>query len=226
MASRCNQQYAIARSALAALPARRLRADHAPEDPAAQASARYGRAGAGRGGCAAIQQALQGTSDLAAGVSGSPPLPAKPDTGYIQALQAYSGNERLMHVYEVRDRLRGDYSAWKALLDRKATRQERWAMLQSLLKHAAKLPAAAVIQTRAEAIVVQRLLLDAVDPVKPLLDALTGALREALQQGREQVEAAREEELAAIRKTEEWNKLDDQTWRRLFRDHHLDRLVL
>ncbi len=28
-------------------------------------------------------------------------------------------------------------------------------------------------------------------------------------------------ELAAIRETDEWNKLDDQTWRRLFREHHL-----
>ncbi len=51
---------------------------------------------------------------------------------------------------------------------------------------------AKAIQARVDAIVARRLLLDAVDHVKPLLDTLTAALREALQHAREQVEAERD----------------------------------
>ncbi len=133
-----------------------------------------GTGAGGRGSRCDPAGAAEVERELAAEVSGPPPLPAKPDTGYIQALRAYSGNERLVHVYEARERLSADYEAWKVLRDRKPTRQERWRMLQDLLKHATQLPLTEAIQARVDAIVAQRLLLDAVDPVKPLLDTLTG----------------------------------------------------
>jgi hypothetical protein len=77
------------------------------------------------------------------------------------------------------------------------------------------------VAPQVEAIRDQRLLLDEVDPVKPLLDRLTGALRQALLGARAQVEAARERELAAIQSTEEWERLPDAAWRKLFRAHNL-----
>ena len=86
-------------------------------------------------------------------------------------------------------------------------------MLQRLLAHAAKRPAAYTVRPQVEAITSQRLLLAEPDPVKPLLDALTADLRQALQDARQRVVDLREQELTALRDTAEWNKLSDEQWR-------------
>jgi len=170
---------------------------------------------------AAVQRALERLRALAAEVTGDPPLPGPPDTGYIQQLQGYTGNEQLLQVHEQRNRLLDDYAAWQHLRERKGERLERWRLLQQLLKHASHLPVTAEIAPQVVAITAQRTLLDALDPVKPLLDSVTAALREALQDARAWVERTRDRELAAIQDTDEWTKLPDQTWRAIFRTHHL-----
>jgi hypothetical protein len=169
----------------------------------------------------AVQRVLQRLEDLAKEVGGPPPLPATPETGYIQDLQSYTGNEQLVRVYESRTHLFDDHQAWTELRDRKSSRLDRWTLLQDLMKQAADLPVAQAVQPQVEAVIAQRRLLEAVDPVRPLLETVTTALREALQKARERVELARERELAAIQETEEWTKLDNPTWRRLFQKHHL-----
>lgn len=170
---------------------------------------------------AAIQRVLERLKEMATEASGEPPLPARPDTSHIDELLAYSGNERLVRVYEARDTLRENYRTWKDLRHRKDVRLPRWQLLQQLLKHATKLSSGKKIQAQAEAIEEQRLLLEDVDPVKPLLDDLTESLRQALQGARQRVEETRDQELAAIRDTEEWNKLPDDAWRAIFDAHHL-----
>lgn len=170
---------------------------------------------------AAVQRVLQRLQDLAEEASGSPPLPATPDTDHIEELLAYSGNEQLARVYEQRDTLRENHRKWSELSTRKEPRLERWQLLEQLLKHADGLSTASQIRPQVEAIEEQRSLLDDVDPVKPLLDKLTTALRDALQEARSKVEEKRDREIKAIQNTDEWNKLPDEEWKNLFRAHHL-----
>ena len=167
------------------------------------------------------QRVLQRLRDLAQEVSGVAPLPAVPDTTHIDTLQNLSGNEQLARVYEQRDVLRKNHRTWTTLRDRKDARQGRWQLLTQLIKHARDLPLAAEIEPQVDAIRQQRTLLEELDPVKPLLDQTTSALREALQEARQRVEDARQRELKAIEETDEWNKLPDAEWKTIFRDHHL-----
>jgi len=161
----------------------------------------------------AIALVLEKLSGLAAEAGGPPPLPEKPAVDAIKDLQALSGNERFSAVFDARDTLLAQDRAWNRARAARSARLPKWEMLQRLLAHAAKRPAAYTVRPQVEAITSQRLLLAEPDPVKPLLDALTADLRQALQDARQRVVDLREQELTALRDTAEWNKLSDEQWR-------------
>jgi hypothetical protein len=170
---------------------------------------------------AGVQRALQRLRDLAAELSGPAPLPLSPDTAHIEGLQNLSGNEQLVRAYEERATLLNDYQTWKALRERKADRLDRWQRLTQLLQHARDLPIAREVAPQVAAIRQQRALLEEMDPVKPLLEKVSAALREAAQKARHEVEETRQRELKAIEATDEWQQLPDEEWKGIFQDHHL-----
>jgi hypothetical protein len=77
------------------------------------------------------------------------------------------------------------------------------------LRHAEGLPAAGTVGPAADAVLKDRQLLDDPDPVAPLLDALTDALRSELKQRAEQLAAAQRDALEELEAWEGWYKLDD-----------------
>ncbi len=164
----------------------------------------------------AIVLVLQKLADLANDAGGPTPLPERPSTEAIRDLQALSGNEQFVAVFDAREALLAEHQAWSKAKAAKEDRQPRWARLQRLLAHAGGLPVTATMRPQVEAITAQRLLLAEPDPVKPLLDTLTAELRLALQQARQNVIDARERELAALQNTVEWNKLSDEQWKDIF----------
>ena len=170
---------------------------------------------------AGIHSALQRLRDLAADVTGPEPLPLPPDTAAIEALQALAGNEQLVRVYEAREALLAGYQQWQTLVDRKEERLKRWRLLNELLQQARDLPVAQEVGPQVAAIRQQRSLLEELDPVKPLLEKVSAALREAAQKARQAVEEARQRELKAIEATDEWAQLPDEEWKDIFQGHHL-----
>lgn len=169
----------------------------------------------------AIPRVLQRLIDLAADAGGPPPLPEKPSTAAVQALQALSGNEQFVAVYEARASLLDSFAAWSKA---KALREERrpaWETVQRLLAHAAGRYVVQEVTPQVDAILGQRLLLAEPDPVKPLVDALCSDLRQALRAARVRVTEVRERELKMMEATTEWNKLDDEQWRTFFHDNHV-----
>jgi len=168
-----------------------------------------------------IQRVLQRLQDLAQEASDGEPLPPAPDTDHIETLQNLSGNEQLVRVYEQRDVLRENHRTWTAIRDRKEMRLGRWQLLTQLIRHAIELPVAKGVELQMVAILQQRSLLEELDPVKPLLDKVTTALREAAQDARQRVRDAQQRELKAIEETDEWNKLSDTEWKAIFQVHHL-----
>lgn len=169
----------------------------------------------------AIPRVLQRLADLAADAGGPPPLPERPSTAMLHELQALSGNEQFVAVYEARAALLDSFVAWSKA---KALREERrpaWETLQRLLAHAAGRHILQQVTPQVDAILGQRLLLAEPDPVKPLVDALCSDLRQALQVARDKVIEVRARELKAMEATAEWNKLDDEQWRQLFHANHV-----
>ena len=169
----------------------------------------------------AIPLVLEKLSSLAAEAGGPPPLPEKPAIDAIKDLQALGGNEQFAAVFEARETLLAQQRAWGQARTARDERLPRWDVLRRLLTHAGSRPIAAAVRPQVEAIIAQRLLLAEPDPVKPLLDALTGDLRQALQDARQRVIDGRDRELAGLYDTAEWTKLSDVQWRQILHDQGL-----
>jgi hypothetical protein len=168
-----------------------------------------------------IPQLLQKLADLADDAGGPAPLPAEPDTSLVEDLLSRHGNEQFVAVYGARTTLQDCYTAWKAAKDLKASRQPRWQVLQRLLAHASSQPSSYQIRPQAEAVHSNRSLLANPDPVQPLIADLSNDLRAALKLARDRLVEARDRELAAFEKTDEWRKLSDEQWQKILRDNGL-----
>lgn len=169
----------------------------------------------------AIPALLQRLADLATHAGGEAPLPAPPSAAAILELQATSGNEGFLAVYERRAALLRNYQEWSRAQEAIAARLPRWQTLERLLRHAAGLPAAAEVRAQVEAIRAERRLLADPDPVPPLQAALADALRDALQATRQRLLDTRGRELAALEESTEWTTLPDETWRGILRKNDL-----
>ena len=121
-----------------------------------------------------------------------------------------------MAVYEAREALQNLYNAWRSAKAQKEDRVPRWAVLQRLLTHADNRPATYQVRPQVQAILASRSLLADPDPVKPLIAELSTDLRGALQLARGRLVDARDRELAALRNTDEWQKLSDEQWEKIF----------
>jgi hypothetical protein len=151
---------------------------------------------------------LQRLKDLAGRAGGPPPLPEPPDTDHLNALSALAGNQRFRAVADDHDRLRDDHDRWRAADQQRERREAEWQRLTRLLRHAEGLPIALASESAVAAIRDGRLLLDEPDPVTPLLQQLTGALRSEIKQHVEQFADAQRAAINELESWTEWAALD------------------
>lgn len=118
--------------------------------------------------------------DLADKAGGEAPLPECPDARHLLDLRTTAGNELLVGLYELRERLQGEFSEWEERGERAGTRLPVWSRLQRLLQHARDLPEAADLQRQADAVGRERTLLEDPDPIPPLLASMADVLRAAV----------------------------------------------
>lgn len=145
--------------------------------------------------------------DLAAVAGGAAPAPAVPDTEHLHDLAGRVGNDALLTLFALKDRLTAERAAWIASRDGIAARLPRWQNLRRLLRAADGLPIAATIVPQVEAIGAGRLLLAEPDPVAPLAAQLTAALRDALGTAHKTYDAAYWSQRTALTATEHWDRL-------------------
>lgn len=157
----------------------------------------------------AIVKVLNRLVELAAVAGGEPPLPERPSTASIEQLQSLSGNEQLVAVYERRDELLNSFRAWGQAREKIAQRLPRWLMLQRLLAHAVNLPVFNEVNPQVAAIKDSRALLGDPDPISPLINKVTAALRVALQTARERLVEAQNRELNLLAASQEWQNLKE-----------------
>lgn len=152
---------------------------------------------------------------------GNPPLPEQPSTASIVQLQAMSGNEQLVAVYERREELLNCFKAWTQARDKSKQRLSRWDILNSLLFHARKLPIVNEVDPQRSAIINSRTLLDDPDPVSPLINKVAAALRAELQRERQRLADVQGQELKVLEASQEWQKLAVMERQRLLSQHAL-----
>jgi hypothetical protein len=157
---------------------------------------------------AQIGALLQRLKDLARRAGGPPPLPEPPETDRISALAALAGNQRFRAVADDHDRLRDDLIRWRAADEQRERRDVEWQQLLRLLRHADGLLAASAIEPAVAAIRDGRQLLDEPDPMTPVVQQLTTALRTELKQRVERLTGAQRAAVDELSTWSEWSKLD------------------
>lgn len=155
-----------------------------------------------------IPALLQRLKDLAARAGGPPPLPEPPDADHLDAVLALGGNQQFRSVADDHDRLSQDLERWRAADQQREKREAEWTELERLLRHAEGLPVANTVEPATQAIRDGRQLLDEPDPVKPLLDELTDALRAEVKQRIDQLSTAQKAAVEELEGWDEWRKLD------------------
>ena len=155
---------------------------------------------------------LSHLQEAATAAGGESPLPPRPGTDTIDALQARQGNALLAGLYEARGELQSFHKECQRRQALIGERMPKWMLLGRLLDQAHGLPTAGDIQRQVEAIRSERSLLAEPDPVTPLLAKLSDALRQAVHAAKENLDRAREREVASLAHTPEWNELSDGVW--------------
>lgn len=158
---------------------------------------------------AQIPALLQKLLDLAADAGGGPPLPPAPNTNQVVALQALSGNQQFRAVAAAHAELKARLTEWRSASARKADRLKEWDVLDALLHHAQGLDVSVGVAEQRDAIREGRQLLNDPDPVRPLLDAITGPLREHVVAAAQGLRTRYEEAIRELEGSDEWQQLDE-----------------
>ncbi len=173
---------------------------------------------------AAVPEFIQRMIALAGEAGGDPPAPPRPSVTHLEDLKQKIGNEQGVAVYDLRDRLTRELAEWPRRAAALAARRPRWQTLQDLLDQAADLPLVAQLRGQAEAIRANRGLLNDPDPVPPLCDTLSAALRQALQAAIQAYQARYAECLKALAARDIWPRLEPGQQQQILRDCELEPL--
>ncbi len=156
---------------------------------------------------AAVSGLLQHLASLAVRSGGLAPLPEPPDTSHLDGLKALAGNQQFRAVAEQAERLRQDINTWSVESEQRGQREAAWSKLDRLLEHAANLDATAEVREQVDAIRANRLLLSDPDPINPLIDQLSAAIRDAVASGIDALAAASATERTGLEQSDGWAEL-------------------
>lgn len=151
---------------------------------------------------------LERLCELATTAGGEAPLPAPPDTAFLDDLASLAGPEQLSAILSDAERIRELFGEWSTLERRVASRVAAWRRLERLLHHARGLPCQADVESEVQAIRGQRSLLEESDPTSPLCQRLASELRAALSDRRAALDRALAETLAQLDAEPAWTELD------------------
>ena len=146
---------------------------------------------------------------LAARAGGDAPLPAVPDTRFVEDLSHLAGNEQLAAILEAEEEIEGAVEKWERLAGMVEGRRRVWDLAVALRRHAeGELEIAEEAGSQLDAVEEQRALLADADHVSPVLAKLAGALRSELAERHRELEQAVEGATEALRGDATWRKLD------------------
>ena len=127
-----------------------------------------------------VPEFLDALAGLGRRAGGPAPLPAVPDTTFVDDLKRLTGNEQLAAIYTSKDHLTRKIEDWTELVRRTRRRTPTWDLATALHRHAEGLPVTVKIGPELDAIHARRSLLDESDQIRPLVATLANALRDAL----------------------------------------------
>lgn len=157
---------------------------------------------------------------LAQSAGGPAPLPEPPSTAGLDEQQSNSENERVIEIAAMTE-LQSDVEHWRTRRDVAAARMASWQVVQRLSAHAERLPGGEEIAKQLLAIEEQRTLLAEPDPLAPVRQSMSTALRDALAAARNDVVTAREAARVELENAAGWSKLKEAQRKQILQDHDL-----
>jgi hypothetical protein len=155
---------------------------------------------------------LRALRGLGLRAGGEPPLPMSPSQALaeIDGWERLVGNEQLAALHVDLERIREFIVRWAAQAELAAQRRPGWVLALRLASHAEALPDAANYRSQLDAIREQRLLLENVDPVASIRQALAGLLREAVIAAQTAVENAVDAGFQTLGAAADWASLTEE----------------
>ena len=150
---------------------------------------------------------LSSLSDLAATAGGESPRPNKPNTVFLEEIKSFSGNEKLIAIFNKLDDLTTAIDSWTKSAELIKSRIGEWDDLKELSPHIKGLKDSDIYIAQIEEIEKQRLLLQDPFPVTQLLKTVSQMLREELKNLDALYDKKHEEGLAKLDKDSNWQKL-------------------
>jgi hypothetical protein len=164
--------------------------------------------------CKSGEEAVKAPEFLSALISlgksagGEPPLPAPPVVATIEDMLRLVGNEQLVEINASAATIEANIKAWQALSALAERRLPQWHLLGRLAKHGVGVAGISGRQGEIDAIRSGRMLLDANDPVAPIVKGFADALRAEIQNSVGDHKAAVKHALASLSSNSLWLKVD------------------
>ena len=163
------------------------------------------------------QEALDSTrlvlllKDLAASAGGLPPAPEPPRPPLLTELEGLQGNDLLFRLFQESASLTTSITNWKKTAQQVAKRLPAFQTAERLAKHAVEAGLAGMDKCQAdlEAVRDHRSLLDDPDPVSPVLQSVSTALRNGLREGHTHHEQVLKNETVVLESHALWGTLHE-----------------
>ena len=170
---------------------------------------------------AAAAQAVTQLSQRASATSGPAPLPDIAYPTSIQVVLTTSGNDRVHALLTAKDEITEFSERLETLERRRALRLETLTTARSIAEAAASLGNAAESRARLSAFESTRELLADTDQISPILGDLAAAVRGAVRNAAESLEATRQQAVEGLRQQSAWSALDSAKQEQLLADYSL-----
>ena len=147
---------------------------------------------------------------LVVDAGGDAPLPERPDTRHLSDLQALAGNEQLLAILERYDELGKNLDKWTKASALAKERRPAFECLQALTRHAHGLDVAKDAKPQIDAIVADRRLIEASDPVPDLVRKLADGLRTELARLQEHFDEIYGREQQRLENAASWQQIKQE----------------
>ena len=164
---------------------------------------------------------LKQLGELARDAGGDAPLPVRPDTRHLAELEILAGNEQLLAVLERHDQLVANFDEWSRAGRLAAERLPAFERLRALTGYAQGLDVTRDVGPQIEAIIADRRLLDALDPVPGLASKLTDALRSELAEAQKRHDETWAGEQRRLEEAESWRQVEPKDRNDILAKFHL-----
>ncbi|MCF6266282.1 MAG: BREX system P-loop protein BrxC [Desulfuromusa sp.] len=146
---------------------------------------------------------------------GEAPKPESPDTTLIEQIRLAVGNEQLLQIYNRRDDLIQFIADWEKTVKLIDKRWPTWLQLQELARQSNGLQNAETYRIQVKNIEDQRMLLDDLDPIAPLVKELSQQLRDELNRLDGQYKEQHAAGMSRLQADENWQQLEPEEKNRL-----------